>query len=555
MGKTVSGLREKHWIRAAVMILTVAGLLVGQAQPRAFIEPQLQSMLRPDAALLPGPSAQNNQSFNAEMRIRADQPGGTISRNIYGSFSEHLGSGIYDGIWVGEDSPIPNTRGIRNDVIAALKNLNLGVLRWPGGCYADEYHWRDGIGPRDKRPKTLNTSWSGVIEPNAFGTHEFMDLCELIGAEPYISINVGSGTVEEAMDWVEYMTSDTDSALASLRRRNGRQKPWKVAYWGIGNETWGCGGNMRPEYYADVYKRFATFIKDYSGNHVQKLASGSHDDYYKWTEVMMSQATRQMQGLSLHYYTLPTGNWGHKGAATHFGEDQWHSTLARTLRIDEFIQKHSAIMDKYDAQKRVGLIVDEWGTWYDPEPGTKPTPLYQQNSIRDALVAGINLNIFNLHSDRVKMAAIAQAINVLQSFVLTDKEKFVLTPTYHVFEMYKVHQGATLIPIEMTAPDYKLGQDSVPSLNASCSRDSSGKLHLSIVNLDPNRTADISIKISGAAVSRVTGRVLTAPAMDTINTFDRPDAVKPAQLTGAQAKGDRVTLAAPSKSVIVLEID
>jgi alpha-N-arabinofuranosidase len=351
------------------------------------------------------------------------------------------------------------------------------------------------------------------------------------------------------------MTSDTDSSLASLRRRNGRDKPWRVKYWGVGNETWGCGGNMRPEFYADVYKRFATFIKNYSGNQVHRLASGSHDNEYKWTEVMMSQAARQMQGLSLHYYTLPTGNWGHKGAATHFGEDQWLSTLARTLRIDEFIQKHSAIMDKYDPQKRVGLIVDEWGTWYDPEPGTKPTPLFQQNSIRDAVVAGINLNIFNQHSDRVKMAAIAQAINVLQSLVLTDKEKFVLTPTYYVFEMYKVHQDATSIPVDVTAPNYTVGETAVPYLNASASRDKSGKLHLSIVNLDPNRHAEVSINIIGASGSNITGRVLTAAAMDSINTFDRPDAVKPVPLTGAQLRGHQITLTAPSKSVAVLEID
>jgi alpha-N-arabinofuranosidase len=504
--------------------------------------------------LIPALKQNASQPLTAELTIRADQPKGTINRNIYGHFAEHLGRCIYEGIWVGENSPIPNTRGIRNDVVAALRNLNLPVLRWPGGCFADEYHWRDGIGPREKRPKRINTHWGGVIETNHFGTHEFMDLCEMIGAEAYICGNVGSGTPQEMMDWVEYLTSDSDSTLANLRRQNGREKPWKVAYFGVGNESWGCGGNMRPEYYANEYRRYATFIKNYSGNRIQKFACGSNGEDYNWTEVLMAQAGRQMHGLSLHYYTLPTGNWSRKGSATQFGEDQWHATLARTLRMEELIQKHSAIMDKYDPQKRVGMIIDEWGTWYDPEPGSTPGFLYQQNSLRDAIVAGINLNIFNRHSDRVQMANIAQTINVLQAMILTDKEKMLLTPTYHVFEMYKVHQGATLIPVELTAPEYKLGQAAVPSLHASASRHAGGRLHLTIVNLDPNRPAQVLTKIIGASAGKITGRVLTAPAINAINTFDKTDAVKPVPFAGIQVQGDQVTLSLPSKSVVVLEM-
>src|SRR6185295_4223447 len=442
------------------------------------------------------PLAHAQNSFQATLAVRVDQPRWTISRNIYGQFAEHLGRLVYEGLWVGENSPIPNTRGLRNDAVAALKELHIPVLRWPGGCFADEYHWRDGIGPRDKRPRRANSSWGGV-DTNAFGTHEFLDLCEMLGAEPYINGNVGSGSPQEMMQWIEYMTSDVDSDWANLRRRNGRDKPWKIPYFAIGNETWGCGGNMRPEYYADVYKRFATFIKNHSGNHIQKLAVGAYDENYNWTEVLMSQAAKQMDGLSLHYYTLPTGDWEKKGSATQFSEKEWHATLVRTLRMDEFIQKHSAIMDKYDPQKRVGLMVDEWGTWYDAEPGTNQGALFQQNSLRDAIVAGINLNIFHQHSDRVQMANIAQLINVLQAMILTEKDKMVLTPTYHVFEMYKVHQGATLIPVELNAPPYKLGQTSVPSLQASASRDAAGRLHLSIVNLDPNRAGAVTMKIGG----------------------------------------------------------
>jgi alpha-L-arabinofuranosidase len=505
------------------------------------------------APLLSRAQAQSREPNRASLVIHADRPGGVINRNIYGQFAEHLGRLIYGGLWVGEDSPIPNTRGLRNDVVAALKQLRVPVLRWPGGCFADEYHWRDGIGPRGQRPRRPNASWGGV-DTNAFGTHEFMDLCEMLGADPYINGNVGTGTPQEMMEWIEYMTSDSDSTLANLRRQNGREKPWRVPYFAVGNESWGCGGEMRPEYYADEYRRYATFIKNYSGNHVQKLAVGPHDDYYNWTEVLMSQAAKQMNGLSLHYYTLPTGDWGHKGSATQFGEEEWHATLARALRIEEFIERHSAIMDKYDPQKRVGLMVDEWGTWYDPEPGKDMGALYQQNTLRDAVVAGLNLNIFNHHSDRVQMANIAQMVNVLQAMVLTDKEKMVLTPTYHVFRMYRVHQGATLIPVELSAPEYTMDGKSVPSLSASASRDGEGKLHLSLVNLDPNRPAEVTATVAGSTVRSIAGEVLTAPAMNAMNTFDRPDAVKPTRFNGYKIQASQVNLSIPPKSVVVLEI-
>jgi alpha-L-arabinofuranosidase len=499
-------------------------------------------------------ASQTTQSYKATLTIRLDEPRWVINRNIYGQFAEHLGRLIYDGIWVGEGSPIPNTRGIRNDVVIALKELHVPVLRWPGGCFADEYHWRDGIGPRDKRPRRPNSSWGGV-DTNAFGTHEFLDLCEMLGADPYINGNVGSGSPQEMMEWIEYMTSDADSDLANLRRRNGRDKPWRIPYFAVGNETWGCGGNMRPEYYADVYRHFATFIKNHSGNRIQKLAVGGYDENYNWTEVLMSQAAKQMDGLSLHYYTLPTGDWNKKGSATEFGEKEWHTTLVRTLRMDEFIQKHGAIMDKYDPQKRVGLMVDEWGTWYDKEPGRDMGALYQQNTMRDAIVAAVNLNIFHKHADRVRMANIAQMINVLQAMLLTDKDKIVLTPTYHVFRMYRVHQGATMIPLDLSAPEYKQGDASVPSLNASASRDGEGRLHVSIVNLDPNRPAEITATLSGRdGIKTVTGEVLTAAAMNALNTFEHPNSVKPVAFKGYKLESSQLFLNIPPKSVVVLEL-
>jgi alpha-L-arabinofuranosidase len=500
------------------------------------------------------PAAQKAATFSARLTIRADKPGAKIDRNVYGSFSEHLGRGIYDGIWVGEGSPIPNIRGIRNDVVDALRNLKLPLLRWPGGCFADEYHWRDGIGPQRERPRRVNTSWGG-IETNAFGLHEFMDLVDRIGAEPYISVNVGSGTPQEMMDWLEYMTSSESSELAQLRRKNGRKEPWNVKYVGVGNEAWGCGGNMRPGFYADTYKQFVAFIKKYSNAEFQKIACGPSDEDYEWTEVVMSQAAKHIDGLSLHYYTLPTGNWKAKGSATQFGEEEWYSTLMRTLKMATFLDKHSAIMDKYDPAKRVALVVDEWGTWFDPEPGAKPSPLYQQNTLRDAIVAGINLNLFNTHADRVRMAASAQAINVLQSLILTRESQMVLTPTYHVFEMYKVHHDATSLPVELEAPRYARGQATLPALNASASRDARGVVHISLVNLEPNRGAEISLRLTGAPAKKVGGRTLTAPSMTALNDFGEAPNVKPVPFTGARLQDDRITLSLAPKSVTVLDIE
>lgn len=487
--------------------------------------------------------------------IHADQPSHTINPNIYGQFAEHLGRCIYEGLWVGEDSPIPNTRGIRNDVVAALKKLDIPVLRWPGGCFADEYHWKDGIGPREQRPMMINTHWGGVVENNHFGTHEFFDLCGQLGTEPYVCGNVGSGSVQEMMEWVEYMTSDADSPMANLRRQNGREEPWKLKYFGVGNESWGCGGNMRPEYYADLYRRYQTFVKNYGDNRIYKIAGGANIDDYKWTEVLMSSAHWMMKGLSLHYYTLPTGDFfTRKGSATGFPKEEWHSTLWEAMRMDELITKHGAIMDKHDPEKKVGLIVDEWGIWADPEPGSVPGFLYQQNTIRDSVVAALHFHIFHKHADRVTMTNIAQMVNVLQAMVLTDKEKMLLTPTYHVFEMYKVHLGATLLPVDVQAPPYVEGDRAVPSVHASASRAESGTLHLSLVNLHADQPAEITAKVTGASVNAVSGRILTAPGMDTHNTFDEPDRVHPADFNECKLDGNTLSATLPPKSVAVFAL-
>jgi alpha-N-arabinofuranosidase len=488
--------------------------------------------------------------------LRADQPGPVVNPHIYGHFAEHLGRGIYEGIWVGPNSSIPNTRGIRNDVVAALKALSIPVLRWPGGCFADEYHWRDGIGPREKRPAMINTHWGGVVEDNSFGTHEFMDLVELLGTDAYITGNVGSGTAQEMMEWVEYLTSDAVSPMANLRRQNGRDKAWRVPYFGIGNEPWGCGGNMRAEYYADEFRKYNTFIKNYDrAKPIYRIASGADSANYTWTEVMMDRVGRQMNGLSLHYYTLPTGNWRAKGSATKFDEDQWFSTLNRTLKMDELITKHAAIMDKTDPEKRIGIIVDEWGTWYDVEPGTEPGFLYQQNTLRDAVVAALNFHIFQRHADRVVMANIAQTVNVLQAMILTDKEKMLRTPTYWVFEMLKVHQGGTSLPVELQSPDYVFGDQKIPAISASATRAADGRtIYLSLANTNPRQPATITVALAGVTPTSVTGRLLTGSAMNAHNTFAAPDAVKPATFGGVTLAAGTLEIRLPARSVVVVEL-
>ncbi len=492
----------------------------------------------------------------ASLIVHTDQPGPAIDRNIYGHFAEHLGKCIHEGLWVGEDSPIPNTHGIRNDVVAALRRLDIPVLRWPGGCFADEYHWQDGIGPRGQRPAMINTHWGGVVENNHFGTHEFMLLVEQLGCAPYICGNVGSGTVQEMMQWVEYLTSTADSPMANLRRQNGREHPWLVPYFGIGNESWGCGGNMRAEKYADEYRRYNTFVKDYDRgeHHVFRIACGAAGGDTDWTETLMARAAAQMDGLSLHHYTLPTGNWSAKGSSTDFGEAEWFATLKGTLHMDTLIQQHSAIMDRYDPERRVALVVDEWGTWYDALPGTEPGFLRQQNSLRDALAAALNLHIFQAHAERVRMTNIAQMVNVLQALVLTDGARMLLTPTYHVFQMLEVHQGAARLAAELETPAYAHEGESMPMLSASASRDAEGHIHLSLTNSDPHRAAKLKCRLSGPLASSVTGRVLTADAVNAINTFDAPDTVAPRPLEDARVSDDGLEVPLPSKSVSVLNI-
>ncbi len=491
-------------------------------------------------------------SAAATVTVHADTPGPTYDRRIFTQFAEHLGTGIYGGLWVGEKSKIPNVRGFRTDVVTALRGIGVPVVRWPGGCFADEYHWREGIGPKAKRPVKINTHWGGVTEPNTVGTHEFMDLAGQLGAEPYIAGNVGNGTPQEMAEWVEYMTAPAGT-LADERAKNGHKAPWAVPYFGVGNELWGCGGNMRAEYAADVTRRYATFIKAPKDTRVMKIASGANVDDYHWTKTMARELVGKVDALSLHYYTVP-GGWPPRASATVFDERGWAETLSETLRMDELITKHSAIMDKVDPKKTMWLAVDEWGTWYAGDPGTNPGFLRQQNTLRDALVTAINLNIFAKHADRVKMTAIAQMVNVLQAMILTDGNKMVLTPTYHVFAMYKPYMDGTVLPIDIKSPWYNKDQWTMPSVSASAVRGKDGVVRIALSNLDPNKPTRVSAALPGVTAQTVTGLVLTAPTMTALNTFEAPNAVAPTAFNGARLSGGTLSVTLPPMSVVMLEL-
>ena len=493
------------------------------------------------------------QVENTDLKIHIDGKAPTISKNIYGHFAEHLGRGIYGGLFVGDSSAIPNTDGVRNDIIAALKELKIPNLRWPGGCFADTYHWKDGIGPQAKRPTIVNTWWGGVTENNSFGTHDFLNLCEVLGAEPYLSGNVGSGQVQELADWVQYTNFKGTSPMSELRRENGREKPWTVKFWGVGNEAWGCGGNMRAEYYVDIYRKYATFMSgaDVEGG-LYRIASGASNDDYHWTEVLMKNIPHGMlQGVALHHYSVI--DWEAKGPDTDFTEDEYFKIMKQSWLMEELIRKHTAIMDKYDPDKKVDLVVDEWGGWYNVAEGTNPGFLYQQNTMRDAMIAGMTLNIFNNHADRVKMANLAQAVNVLQAVILTEGEKMILTPTYHVMKMYNVHQDAQLLPVSFESPKYTFKGESLPAITASASRDKNAAVHISLVNIDSKKENTITVDVSGLNIKNFTGTILKSDELQDHNTFEDPDKIHPREFNNFQIKNGSLTMKLPPFSVVVLE--
>jgi alpha-N-arabinofuranosidase len=499
--------------------------------------------------------------------VDVDVPGDRISRHVYGHFAEHLGRCIYGGIFVGPDSDVPNVDGIRADVVEALRALDIPNLRWPGGCFADEYHWRHGVGPRSERPRMVNSHWGDVVEDNSFGTHEFMQLCELLGAEPYVSANVGSGTVREASEWVEYLTRGDDSPMAALRRSHGRDEPWPVRFWGLGNEPWGCGGGMRAAAYADLARTFGTYSRDHGDNHLYRIAAGPAGEDYAWTEELMRSLGRQLgsrgveghgtntfQAISLHHYTL-SGPWEAKGSAVEFTVEDWYRTMAAALDTERVLAGHAAVMDAYDPERRVGLVLDEWGTWFDVEPGTDPGFLYQQNTLRDALVASVHLDGFHRHAGRLVMANIAQTVNVLQAMLLTDGDVLVRTPSWHVFEMNKGHQEATHLPVRLRtpAPVHRQGDDELTTFSASAStRD--GRVLLSLTNLDADAGLDVQLDLRGARLGAPAARVLTAPALAAHNTAQSPETVSAQPFDGVSLADGTLTVRMPAHSFVTVEL-
>lgn len=522
------------------------------------------------AATLSTPAAA--QQAPVKMTIAADGTGPRIDRNIFGQFAENLGTGIYGGVWVGEGSSIPNIRGIRTDVVTALKALRVPSVRWPGGCFADEYHWRDGIGPRAKRAVTVNGSWGNALEKNDFGTDEFFDFIGQIGSEAYISINMGSGSVKEAADWMAYMTADPGTTAGAERAANGHHAPYRVKFLGIGNESWSCGGAYTPAYYVDEMKRYARFVRNLNlkqngtdnpaggsvagSDPMQRIAVGPGSPNTDYTEAVMSawkghDWAWSIEGLSMHQYTWVA--WPPRYASTGFGEREYATLVRDTLKMEDMIRTHSAVMDKYDPEKKVPLVIDEWGVWLAKLPGSRDGFLHQQNSIRDAIIASINLNMFTRHADRVRMTAIAQMVNVLQAMILTDGPRMVLTPTYHLFRMYVPFQDATRVPIRFDAGSYRFGDVTLPRIDAIAARDTGGKLWIAMTNVDPNKPARVEAQIDGVRASAASGTVLTADRVDAINSYDRPDMVVPRPITARVAQG-RMSLTLPPKSVTVLSV-
>ncbi len=491
------------------------------------------------------------------LALNTNEAKNVINKNIYGHFAEHLGACIYEGMYVGEkNKTIPHTNGVRNDIIAALKKLKVPVLRWPGGCFADTYQWKDGIGPKNKRPSMVNRWWGGVTEDNSFGTHDFLNMCKAIGCEPYLAANVGSGTVQNFIDWIQYVNFKPGSSpMAKLREQNGKKLPWDVQIWGVGNEAWGCGGNMKPEYYANIYKQYATFMTDWTNSDkLLRVASGANGSDYHWTEVMMRDIPRNMlEGVALHHYSVI--DWNKKGDAVNFSEEQYFRTLKSALFMDTLVTKHAAIMDKYDPEKKIALVVDEWGGWYDVQKGTNPGFLFQQNTIRDAMIAGVTLNIFNNHCDRVRMANLAQIVNVLQSVILTNKEKLILTPTYHVMEMYNVHQDATLIPTQIKSEDYSFGNEKLPAVSVSASKDKNGITHITLVNIDAAKEQTITLSQNGTKYNTISGRLLTTNEIQNYNSFENPNKIAPINFTGAILSDDMIKVKLPPLSVVVLNLN
>lgn len=473
--------------------------------------------------------------------VAPGEPIGVINPYLHGQFAEHLGELVYPGICVEPDCGIPNTHGIRDDVVAALKPLGVPVLRWPGGCFADDYRWRDGIGPIERRPLRLNRHWGLALEPNRFGTHEFVAFCRAIGAEPYFAANLGSGTPADLRDWAEYCNHGGPSALADERRANGAEEPFGVRLWGIGNENWACGGDMSPERYAEEFCRFRSYLSAYSGTAPQAIACGPNGPDWAWTRRFLRHMREHygnrlgaVQGFAAHYYC------GTAGTATEFTEAQWLELLAKARAVEGVIVGTRSIVDEVDPERRVRLLLDEWGTWHPVEAGKPAGGLYQQSTMRDACVAALSLDLFHNHADKLYMANIAQLINVLQALLLVDGDRCLRTPTYHVFDLYRAHRGGQAVRFESLAEAVSDGGEaaehcrrcypagSAPPLRAVHGSASvlGGALCLTAVNTHPSCAIELEVALVGAAWDEVEYVALAADDIRAHNTFDAPDRVR-----------------------------
>ena len=497
----------------------------------------------------------------AKLIIHLDEPIGTIRPELYGHFAEHLGGCVYGGLWVGETSSIPNDAGLRLDVLQALRRLHIPVLRWPGGCFADDYHWEDGVGAPSERPRRFNAWWGHDVDDNAFGTHEFLRLCELLGAKPYLAGNLGSGSPREMKQWVEYCNFTGDTTLVRRRRANGSAEPFNVQYWGIGNESWGCGGSMCPEDYAGFYKRFATYLGTLTRPPTRMpltlIACGPNGNDADWTRRFFRKAGPppsagggdwMLHGIGAHFYA------GTAGTATEYDVDQWYTLLHRALQVEQLILDQRAVLDEFDPQRKIGLLIDEWGTWHPPAPGDAANHLWQQNTMRDALVAALTLNVFNTHADKLLMCNIAQVVNVLQAMVLTDGDRMLLTPTYHVFALMRPHQGGTAVRVSCDARPVKFasGEEmaTLPGLHASASVNDR-TLTLSVVNPHASLPVEADLLLRPGGGGAWTARTLAHAELSAHNTFEQPTMVEPTDLVSLGA-GSPLRHSFPPASITVL---
>ena len=531
------------------------------------------------AALVAAP--RTSRAATARVDVLVNEPIGPVTPDIYGHFVEHLGGVVYDGVWVGEGSKVPNTHGIRQSLIDAMKKLPKGAIRWPGGCFADSYDWRDGTGPRDARPRRTNF-WAGGTrgdavshsryDPNHFGSVDFARFCRLLGSEPYFAANLRSLPARDFYQWVEYCNSPAGTTtLADLRARDGEKDPLKVRYWGVGNESWGCGGDFTAEEYAVEFRRFTSWVPSFD-TPLSYIASGPSSGDLNWTRGFFSKLTEKgpgmigrVAGFALHHYTEnlsfgdPAKNgWdARKGPAVGFSIPEWYEIVKEADRMEHLITSHWAVIDEFDRQRRVKLFVDEWGTWFKAGTEAHPTHLLgQQSTMRDAVVAGLTFDTFHRHADKVAMANIAQLVNCLQSLFIAHGDQCITTPTYHVFDLYGAHVGGQAVRTMVSAPSisYKRPTDTGSVLGLSGSATVKDKtLTLTVSNLHISDAQEVEIVVRGAAAGAVKGAQVSAPDVQAHNTFANPNVIGIKDATVAAVKDGVLVHRFPPASVTRLQ--